>query len=384
MFDNVIDFIRSQFPGGGFIPLHEPRFRGQEKKYLEECIDSGFVSSVGEFVNKVEVEMASFCGAKKAVACMNGTAAIHIGLHAIGVQPGHEVLTQAFTFVATGNAISYTGARPYFIDIDRNTLGMCPWALKKELSEIAEIKGEECFNRKTGAKISACVPMHTFGFPCEIEKIIEICNEYHIPVLEDAAESVGSTIGNKHTGTFGKVGTFSFNGNKIITSGGGGFVVTNDEALAHRIKHLTTTAKVPHAWEYEHDETGFNYRMPNINAALLLAQLEMLPVFLEEKKALSQRYRSFFKELDISYRDEIPGCQSNFWLNTLEFQSKDDRDAFLKESNGKQVMTRPPWKPLHQLSMFRKDGRGPLIHTEDLYGLLVNIPSSADASNSIS
>lgn len=378
MFDSVISFIRSIY-GEGFIPLHEPRFRGKEKEYLAACIDSGFVSSVGEFVNALEKEAATYTGAQYAVACVNGTAAIHVGLHALGVSHGDEVLTQAFTFVATGNAISYTGAKPIFVDIDPETLGMSPKSLRAFLSSNAILENGKCLNKASRKQIKACVPMHTFGMPCAIEEIVEICNEWGIPVLEDAAESLGSFIGNQHTGTFGKIGTISFNGNKIITSGGGGILITDDEATAKLLKHLTTTAKVPHAWEYVHDMTGFNYRMPNLNAALLLAQLEMLPTFLAEKRELAEKYMKFFADHEATFIQEPSGTTANYWLNALLFGSKEKRDAFLKATNESGVMTRPPWHPLNELEMFKDCQITDLQYTRDLSERIVNIPSSAKA-----
>ena len=378
MFDSVISFIRSIY-GEGFIPLHEPRFRGKEKEYLSACIDSGFVSSVGEFVNALEKAAATYTGAQYAVACVNGTAAIHVGLHALGVSHGDEVITQAFTFVATGNAITYTGAKPIFVDIDPATLGMSPESLRSFLESNAILEEGKCLNKTSRKQIKACVPMHTFGMPCAIEEIVEICNEWSIPVLEDAAESLGSFIGNQHTGTFGKIGTISFNGNKIITSGGGGILITNDEGTAKLLKHLTTTAKVQHAWEDVHDMTGFNYRMPNLNAALLLAQLEMLPTFLAEKRDLAEKYIEFFADHEATFIQEPSGTTANYWLNALLFDSKEKRDAFLKATNESGVMTRPPWRPLNELEMFKDCQITDLQYTRDLSERIVNIPSSAKA-----
>lgn len=377
MFDHVISFIRSIYGQEGFIPLHEPRFKGNEKKYLNECIDSGFVSSVGAFVTALEKKAAEYTGAKYAVAAVNGTAAIHIGLHALGVRKDHEVITQAFTFVATGNAISYTGAESIFVDIDPETLGMCPVSLENFLEEHAEVKDGHCYNKTTGKRIAACVPMHTFGFPCQIDKIVSICEKWSLPVLEDSAESLGSYYQEKHTGTFGKIGAISFNGNKIATAGGGGILITNDEETAKYLKHITTTAKIPHAWEYVHDEVAYNYRMPNINAALLLAQFEQMPQFLKEKRAVAEQYQIFFNNLPIHCYRESKNSRSNYWLNAIEFESAIERDLFLKESNEKGVMTRPPWKPLHLLEMFNKCQKTNLKITEDLAKRIVNIPSSS-------
>lgn len=296
MYKETIDFVRELYnEPEEFIPLHEPRFYGNEKKYLLEAIDSTFVSSVGEFVNRFEKMMTEITGAKYAVALVNGTAALHIGLKLAGVKQNDEVLSQPLTFVATANAISYEKAIPHFIDVDEDTLGLSPTALKKRLEDVAEIRDGQCYNRETGNRIAACVPMHTFGLPARIDEIVEICNHYNIPVVEDAAESLGSYYKKQHTGTFGIVGTFSFNGNKTVTCGGGGAIVTDDEELAKRAKHITTTAKIPHRWEYAHDEIAYNYRMPNLNAALACAQLEQLPDYMKNKKVTSEKYRTFLR-----------------------------------------------------------------------------------------
>ena len=284
MNNEIISFIKSLYGHADFIPLHEPRFFGNEKKYLNECIDSTFVSSVGKFVDMFEQKIAEFTGAKYAVTTTNGTAALHISLLLSGVEHGDEVITQPLTFIATCNAISYCNADPVFIDVDLDTLGLSPTALKEFLKNNCEISGQKCINKKSGKTIKACVPMHTFGHPCKIDEIKTICDEWHIALVEDAAESLGSYYGGRHTGTFGLVGAISFNGNKIITSGGGGCIITNDEVIAKKAKHITTTAKIPHKWEYVHDLVGYNYRLPNLNAALLTAQLEQLDGFLNSKR----------------------------------------------------------------------------------------------------
>ena len=288
MYEKVISFIHELYDAEDFVPLSVPKFMGNEKKYLEECIDTTFVSSVGKFVDRFELDMASYTGAKKAVVCVNGTNALHMAMMLVGVEREDEVITQALTFIATCNAMSYIGAHPVFVDVDKDTMGLSPVAVKNWLSKNTEIRNGECFNKNTGRRVKACVPMHTFGHPVHIEELIQICEEYHIEVVEDAAESIGSLYKGKHTGTFGKVGAISFNGNKTITTGGGGMMLFNDEELAVKAKHLTTQAKVPHRWEFRHDHIGYNYRMPNINAALGCAQLENLDKYIE--KCLQRRY----------------------------------------------------------------------------------------------
>jgi perosamine synthetase len=339
--------------------LHRPVFKGREKRYLEECIDSNFVSSVGQRVNDIERMVAEYTGTGFAIATVNGTAALHAALHVSGVERGDEVLTQALTFVATCNAIAYAGARPVFVDVDRDTLGLSPDALERFLSDFAEIRDGQCFNRKTGARISVCVPMHTFGFPCRIEAIAEICDRYGIALVEDAAESLGSYSGSRHTGTFGKFGTLSFNGNKIITTGGGGMILTNDESLARRAKHLTTTAKEPHAWEFRHDEIGFNYRMPNLNAALGCAQMEQLEGFLSAKREIAERYAEFFEPHGVRLLAEREGTRANFWLNAIVLDDPAERDVLLKEANEAGIMMRPIWRLMCDLPMYadcQRDG----------------------------
>lgn len=375
-FDGIVDYIRKQFPGQDFIPLHEPRFVGKEREYVIDAIDSTFVSSVGEYVNRFEVQMAALTGAKAAVATVNGTAALHIAMVAIGVKPGDEVITQALTFIATSNAIAYTGASPVFIDIDEDTISLSPEALKRFLQQHCEIRNKQAFNRKTGRRISACVPMHTFGFPTRIASIVEVCNEWNIPVVEDAAESLGSYVQHKHTGTFGKLGTFSFNGNKTITCGGGGAVVTNDEELARFIKHLTTQAKTPHSWEFNHDHIGYNYRLPNLNAALACAQLEQLPAFIANKRDLAEKYASFFAGVGIRFQKELPETKANYWLNVVYLKNRAERDDFLKFTNDRKVMTRPAWTLMIKLPMFSQCQHDELIASQKVEDTLVNIPSS--------
>ncbi len=381
-FSNVLKFIRELYSTpAGFIPLHAPVFSGNEKAYLNECIDTTFVSSVGKFVDTFEQEMAKFTGSARAVSCVNGTNALHLALKLVGVEQETEVLTQPLTFIATANAISYCGARPVFIDVDIDTLGLSPVALKKWLEENTVLpKNGQCpINKSTGKHITACVPMHTFGHPCRIEEIVEICNTYNIPVVEDAAESLGSYYKGKHTGNFGKVGVLSFNGNKVLTTGGGGMLLFNDEQLAAKAKHLTTQAKVPHPWEFNHDAVGFNYRMPNINAALGLAQLEQLPKFLESKRNIAEAYKLFFSEfksVDINFVVEPTNSKSNYWLNSVLLGSKGERDEFLRYSNENGVMTRPVWTLMNKLPMFSDAQCGDLKNAEHIEDRLVNLPSS--------
>ena len=381
MYNDTISFIRSVFDTDAFIPLHEPRFIGKEKEYLNECIDSTFVSSVGKFVDLFEEKMAAYTGAKRAVALMNGTAALHIAMVASGVEPGDEVITQPLTFVATCNAINYCSAKPVFVDVDRHTLGMSPTSLATFLNEFGELRNDGfTYNKKTGKKISACVPMHTFGHPVEIEAIAKLCQDYNIALVEDAAESPGSFYKGKHTGTFGKIGTFSFNGNKTITCGGGGCIITDDDELGQHIKHLTTTSKVPHKWEYVHDNVGYNYRMPNLNAALICAQMEQLASFVENKRALANLYKEHFDKKGIHFFTEPDNSKSNYWLNAVLLKDHTERDAFLTETNQSGVMTRPVWKLMNSLSMYSDCQTTDLSNAEWIETRLVNIPSSVRLS----
>lgn len=376
MYSNVIKFIRKTFETEAFIPLHEPRFIGNEKKYLNDCIDSTFVSSVGEYVDKFEELITEYTGAKFAIATVNGTSALHISLLLSGVNAGDEVITQSLTFIATCNAINYCNAKTIFVDVDRDTLGLSPKALKEFLEENTMIKDGKCLNKTTGKIIKACVPMHTFGHPCRIDEIKEICDEYNIALIEDAAESLGSYYKGKHTGTFGKLGAISFNGNKIITSGGGGCIITDDEVLAKKAKHITTTAKVPHKWEYTHDMIGYNYRMPNLNAALLVAQLENLDNFLANKRELAISYENFFANQDIQFVTEPAESQSNYWLNAVILKDREERDQFLEETNSKGVMTRPIWTLMNKLELFKDAQCGNLENSEWLENRVINISSS--------
>ena len=375
----ILDFIRSVFKKDK-IPLHEPKFIGNEKAYLNECIDTGFVSSVGKFVDKFETEFAKIVGSKYAVATVNGTAALHIALKISGVKSGDLVLTQPLTFIATCNAISYLGAEPVFIDVDRDDLGLSPTALGRFLEENCEVKNGICLEKLSGKIVRTCVPMHTFGFPCKIDEIKEICDAWSIALIEDAAESLGSYYKGGHVGVFGKLGAFSFNGNKIVTSGGGGAIVTNDENLAKYAKHITTTAKIPHPYEYRHDEIGYNYRMPNINAALLVAQLENLEIFLDSKRGLAAIYREFFAKFsNVKFIDEPQNARTNFWLNAVLFEDTQKRDRFLKLSNESGIFTRPIWRLMSELDMFKNCQRDSLENAKFLSERVVNLPSSARA-----
>ena len=377
MFEDVINFIQDTYKTKGFIPLHKPCFAGNEKKYLNECIDSTFVSSVGKFVDEFEEKIANYTGAKYAVATSSGTSALHIALLLANVTENNEVITQPLTFVATCNAINYCGADPVFIDVDKDTMGLSASALKEFLNDNTSIKNKQCINNKTGKVIKACIPMHTFGHPCRIDKIKDICDKNYIFIIEDAAESVGSLYKNKHTGTYGQIGVMSFNGNKIITAGGGGCIVTDDATLAKKAKHLTTTAKVPHKWEFSHDMVGYNYRMPNLNAALLVSQLENLDNLLHSKRELASKYEDFFNNTTTyGFVKELKESESNYWLNSIIFESKKQRDKFLNETNSQGVMTRPIWTLMSKLPMFEYAQCGDLTNSKWLEERVVNIPSS--------
>ena len=376
MFEEIINFIQKTYKASEFIPLHEPRFIGNEKKYLNECIDSTFVSSVGKFVGEFEERIASYVGSKYAIATCNGTAALHISLLLSDVHQNDEVITQPLTFIATCNAISYCKANPLFIDVDRDTMGLSPEALHKYLDENAQVINEKCINKKTGNFIKACVPMHTFGHPCKIDEIRDICNEYKIILVEDGAESLGSIYKDKHTGTYGHMGIMSFNGNKIITSGGGGCIVTDIEKYAKLAKHISTTAKLPHEWKFDHDMLGYNYRMPNLNAALLVAQLENLDNFLSQKRDIAKKYQNFFSKLDCTFFTEPSNSKSNYWLNSLLFNDIKERDNFLRETNSRGIMTRPAWTLMNKLPMYINSESGELKNAKWLYERIVNIPSS--------
>mgnify|MGYP000639797839 CR=1 FL=1 len=378
MFKKFISHIRQIYKvETAFLPLHEPRFIGNEKKYLLDAIDSTFVSSVGKYVDQFEAMMCEITGAKHAIATVNGTNSLHLSLLLADVVAGDEVITQPLTFIATANAISYSHATPHFVDVDKDTMGLSPSLLDTYLSEISEMKNGFCFNINTGKRIKACIPMHTFGNPLRIDELVEVCNKYNIAVIEDAAESLGSTYKTKHTGTFGLLGVFSFNGNKTVTAGGGGCIITNNEELAKKAKHLSTQAKIPHKWEYDHDHIGYNYRMPNLNAALACAQLEQLPHYLENKRELSDLYFDYLKgQNDITLVREVEGAKSNYWLNAIILKDRKERDLFLEESNSTGVMTRPIWKLMSKLDMFRNYPKSDLTNSEWLEDRVVNITSS--------
>jgi aminotransferase in exopolysaccharide biosynthesis len=366
--------------GEGPLALHEPRFNGNEWVYLKECLDSTFVSSVGKFVDRFEDELANFTGAKRAVAVVNGTAALHVALMLAGVKAGDEVLLPALTFIATANAVAYCQATPHFVDSEVRSLGMDAVALREYLSTITELRNGQCVNRSTGRVIRAMVPMHTFGHPVDINALLAVAHDFHLQLIEDAAESLGSTVGGQHTGTFGLMGTLSFNGNKTITTGGGGAILINDVELGKRAKHITTTAKLPHRWNFMHDEVGFNYRLPNLNAALGCAQLEQLPTFLRDKRHLFSQYQIAFANLaGVHVVAQPAGCDSNYWLQTLLLDEAhaDQRDAILAATNDAGLMTRPIWALMNRLPMYANSPRAPLPVAESLEQRLINIPSSS-------
>lgn len=376
-YSQIISGIKNIYRTDDFVPLSVPKFIGNEKKYLEECINTTFVSSVGKFVDRFEEMVAEYTGAKKAVVCVSGTNALHMAMMLVGVERDDEVLTQALTFIATCNAISYIGAHPVFIDVDKDTMGLSPKAVKSWLEANAVIKDETCYNKTTGRRIKCCVPMHTFGHPVHLDELVEVCKEWHIELVEDAAESIGSFYKGKHTGTFGKVGAISFNGNKTITTGGGGMLLFMDEELGQFAKHLTTQAKVPHRWEFVHDHIGYNYRMPNINAAIGCAQMEHLEEFVLNKRETAAKYAAFFKDIEgIEFFSEPTDCRSNYWLNAVILKDKQAQLEFLQQTNDNGVMTRPVWELMNRLPMFehcQNDGLGNTIWFADR---VVNIPSS--------
>ena len=376
MFDSLIRFVRDQYRTDGPVPLHAPIFNGHERKYVSETIESTFVSSVGAFVDRFESDTAAYTGSPRAVATVNGTAALHIALRLVGVQPGELVITQPLTFVATCNAIAYCMAEPIFVDVDRHTLGLSPTALVNWLSEHAQVGDDGlCRSRVDGKIIRACVPMHTFGHPADIDGLVSVCAKWKLALVEDAAESLGSFYKGSHTGTFGELGTLSFNGNKIITTGGGGMILAG-EKLGTRAKHLTTTAKKPHLYEYAHDEVGYNYRLPNLNAALGCAQLKQLEGFIANKRELAARYANHLKGSDLEFVIEPEGCRSNYWLNAVVCENVEHRDALLKATNDKGVMTRPIWALMNHLPMFSNCRHGELTNAEWLEARVVNLPSS--------
>ncbi len=377
MYQEVIDFIKGLYPDKNPVLLHEPAFFGNEKRYLAECIDSTFVSYVGKFVTQFEDVTARYVGVNYAVAVVNGTAALQIALQVAGVGNGDEVITQPLTFVATSNAISHCGAVPVFTDVDLDTMGMSPEKLEDWLSRNCryDANAHKSFNATTGRRISAIVPVHTFGFPCRIEDIVEIAARYDIPVVEDSAESIGSILNGKHTGTFGVAGILSYNGNKTITTGGGGMIITDDKSFAERAKHLTTTAKVPHPYEYVHDEIGYNYRLTNVNAAIGVAQMENLDKIIANKRETARLYSEFFKNRDPEFVSEPEGSKSNYWLGCVKFSGKDQKNSFLDETNSQGVMTRPVWKLMNELTMYKSCQTGDLNNAIWLQDRIANVPS---------
>lgn len=372
----LLVFVRQLYGGDGTIPLHAPVFAGNEKRYLADCIDTTFVSSVGAYVDRFESMMQDITGARHAVATVNGTAALHMALILAGVRDGDEVVTQPLSFVATCNALAYQRAHPVFVDVDADTLGLSPAALRDFLETHCERVAGQCRNKTTGRRVAAVVPMHTFGLPGRIDEIVAVCERWGLAVIEDAAESLGSYVGARHTGTIGQMGAFSFNGNKTVTSGGGGCLVTNDTALARLAKHLTTTAKLPHRWEFLHDQVGFNYRMPNLNAALACAQLEQLEKFLADKRATALAYAQRCGELGIPFLAERPGTTSNYWLNAILTAGREERDRFLAYGNDHGVMVRPIWTLLSQLPAFSDAFCAPIPQAEAACARVVNLPSS--------
>jgi perosamine synthetase len=378
LWDDIISFIRGKYDNkDGQVALHEPRFRGNERKYVLDCIDSTFVSSVGEYVGKFEDSIAKYTGSPYAVAVVNGTSALHLALTLAGVKSGDEVITQPLTFIATVNAIAYTGAIPVFVDVDRDTLGLSPDSVEEFLKKSCyEGKDGYYYNSKTQRRVAACVPMHTFGHPCRIDDLNKLAERYNLALVEDAAESLGSFYKGQHTGTFSHLSILSFNGNKVVTTGGGGMILTDNEALARHAKHLTTQAKVPHRWEYRHDETGYNYRLTNIQAALGCAQMEMLPGFVESKRALAESYRKFFASNSVTFITEPDGARSNYWLNAILLSDRQERDAFLEYTNDRGIQTRPAWDLMTTLPMYSGCQATSLPNATFIADRLVNIPSS--------
>jgi len=375
-YDVLIDFIRNIYGFDKYIPLHEPSFDGNELKYIKDCIDSTYVSSVGKYVDKFESLFADYVGSKYAIATVNGTAALHVALRLVGIDNNSDVITQPLSFVATSNAIRYCGAQPIYVDVSRNTLGMCPDSLYSYLKTKTFFQDGFTYSKLSNRRIGAVLPMHTFGHPCAVDELLEICDKFNLPLIEDSAESIGSLYKSKHTGTFGKFGTFSFNGNKTITTGGGGMIITNNYDLAKKAKHITTTSKVKDPYRFIHDEVGYNYRLPNINSALGCAQIENLQKKIRKKRALAKSYKNILSTTNFSFFNEPKKAKSNFWLNTLILSSKNERDSFLKITNEKGIMTRPAWTLNNKLEMFKECECHNLDNSNWLEDRLVNIPSS--------
>ncbi|CAM4089658.1 LegC family aminotransferase [Vibrio neonatus] len=373
---SIVEFVRDIYQTNDFIPLHAPTFNGNEKAYVMETLDSTFVSSVGKFVDDFEKKIEEYTGSAKAVATVNGTAALHAALYMAGVKQGDLVITQALTFVATCNALHHMGAEPIFVDVSPVSLGLCPKAVDEYLNEYAEQTEAGCVHKTTGQRIQAVVPMHTFGHPVELDELLAVCLKWNITLVEDAAESLGSFYKGRHTGTIGDFGAVSFNGNKVITTGGGGMVLCKTLELGQRTKHITTTAKVPHPYEFFHDEAGFNYRMPNLNAALGCAQMEVLENYLEKKRRLADAYKAFFEKSEFKFVVEPEYAQSNYWLNAIICPDKQSREGMLSVTNAAGVMTRPIWQLMHRLPMFKNAMRGDLSYSEFIEAHLINIPST--------
>lgn len=377
--DRLINALRQVLPTSTIYPLHEPLFNGNENQYVQECIDTGWVSSVGKFVDRFEADLAAYTGVNRAVAVVNGTSALHICLILSDVQPNDEVLVPALTFIATANAVTYCYAIPHFVDSAYETLGIDPDKLEAYLHDISDLRADGCYNRKTGRRIRAVVTMHTFGHPVDMDKMVAVCERYRLVLIEDAAESVGSFYKGRHTGNFGHIAAMSFNGNKTITTGGGGAVLTNDENFGRLAKHITTQAKIPHRWAYAHDRVGYNYRMPNINAALGCAQLEELPGFVEKKRRLAEKYRKALDGvLGVKFFVEPRSAKSNYWLNAilLDKEAADKRDEVLATLNDAGIVSRPIWELMYTMPMFADCPRMECNIAEDIGRRLINLPSS--------
>ncbi|WP_042170049.1 LegC family aminotransferase [Paenibacillus gorillae] len=380
----IVEAFRQVLPAdkSSFVPLHEPAFKGREWDYVKECLDTGWVSSVGKYVDRFERDLADYTGSPFAIAVVNGTAALHISLLIAGIQAGDEVLIPSLTFVATANAVSYIGATPHFVDVARDTMGLDPYKLEAYLRDIVHVQSNgQSFNRITGRRIAAVVPMHTFGHSVELDYLVEVCERFGLTIVEDAAESLGTFYKGRHTGTYGKLAAISFNGNKIITTGGGGAILTADENIAKQVKHMTTTAKKPHRWAYDHDQIGYNYRLPNINAALGCAQLEQLPEMLHKKRQLAYRYEAIFAQVEgVEWFKEKEDGSSNYWLNALLLEKPDEqlRNSILDFTNDNGFMTRPIWTPMHRMAIYDHCPRMDLSVTEELELRVINIPSGSD------
>ena len=377
MFEKLLEFIKLNYPEQSQIHLHEPFLNGNEKEYINECFNTNMVSSIGPFVKDFEDKVSSFLGAKYGIATFNGTSALHISLLLSGVCEDDEVITQSLTFIGTCNPIRYLNANPVFIDVDKDTLGLSPQKLNEFLTSKCELRNDgNCWNKETGKRIKACIPVHVNGFANRIDKIIEICLEYNIEVIEDAAEALGSKYKDKYLGTFGKVNALSFNGNKIITTGGGGMIITNDYEIALQAKHLTTQAKLSHKWEFDHDQIGYNYRLPNVNAAIGCAQIEIFQSILEKKSIIAKEYRNFFENFEIDFLEGIESSNPNFWLNTIIIRDKAQKNELLNLSHKNNIFLRPLWKPLHNLEMYKDSTQDNLDNTKWLYDRCISLPSS--------